>query len=197
MASSAFLSSVSTARPSAGATVMPTLALICTSRVRITNGEAKASLSRRVSSAASSGRLMPVCRIRNSSLSRRASSSSPVSRALSRTATSRSSSEPNSLPNASLMPLNRSRSRCSSASISCCCRARASSCSKRVRKCSPLGRPVSGSSWRGAAVAASAARSSVTSRATVSTSAARPEPSPSGALVVSSQRVPPGLLSVS
>ena len=56
---------------------MPTLALMCTSRVRITNGEAKASLSRRVSSAASSGRLMPVCRIRNSSLSSRASSSSP------------------------------------------------------------------------------------------------------------------------
>ena len=45
-------------RPSAGATVMPTLALIWTSRVRITNGEANASLSRRVSSAASSGRLI-------------------------------------------------------------------------------------------------------------------------------------------
>ena len=48
---------------------MPTLALMWTSRVRITNGEANASLSRRVSSAASSGRLIPGCRIRNSSLS--------------------------------------------------------------------------------------------------------------------------------
>src|SRR4051794_6612865 len=102
---------------------MPTLALEFTSWPRTRKGSENASATRRASSAASSGRLMPVRSTANSSPCSRASTSPSSSRSRRRRATAWSRPSPNSWPKASLTPLKRSRSTCSSAEILCSRRA--------------------------------------------------------------------------
>ena len=166
------MSSVSTARPSAGATVMPTLALICTSRVRITNGECEGLAEPPGQLGGVVGPLDPGLQDQELVALRPRQESVPSQGApAGATATSRSSSEPNSLPNAvvdALEPIEiemQERQHLVLAAGRAPARARTAPGTARRTAARSADPPASG-----AAEATSSARSSVTSRATVSTS---------------------------